>query len=331
MSILVQSIIDSCNALLDAEDSDRYLFDTDFKPAINYAQKWLISLYNKIFGLNQVSEESLKELTVVRCFKLSNYSRLSFSSQGIGVTDLLDAAAAVTVFAGTMTKIPCTDHIFNVNDWIVIFGTTNYDGTWQILDITDDTFTIGATYATEVFGGTETAFKGDKLWRVLAIYPEITTIPTAPAGLPADADQSSYLDDVAMATPLKSATRLTLEQWAEKEENPLMPGSPLITNTELIQYAYLNFIDYNANAYLLEDVDYEIPVSPDRANEIAAMAFLKVPMDITDEREYIPFPVSLFEIVVQKAMHFISIKEDDRENLFTVTQNEIQQAMEVLT
>lgn len=75
MSIYVQDVIDNCLSLLDAENSDRYRFESDFKPAINDTQKWLVLLYNKIFGLNQVSEESLKELISIRCFKASNYSR----------------------------------------------------------------------------------------------------------------------------------------------------------------------------------------------------------------------------------------------------------------
>jgi hypothetical protein len=292
MSIAVQSIIDSCQVLLDAEDSDRYKFDNDFKTSINLAQRWLVNLYNKLFGLNQVTEESLLELTVVRCFKLSNYSRLSFPVTGVGVTEVLDNAAAVNL-GGGLVKIPCTDHVFNLHDWVEISETTNYDGTWQILDLDDDTFTIAATFVVETFAGTETAFKGDKLWRVITVYPEITTIPASPVGLPADADQSSFLDDVSMAEPLRpAASRLTLEEWGKVKTNPMLPGSSLGTNTEMRSYAYINFTDYNVDTYLLEDADYELQVIPDRSNEIVGLAFLRMPRDVTVETDYIPFPES---------------------------------------
>lgn len=74
--IQAQTIQNRCLALLDAEGSDRYLFDPDFKPAINIVQDWVVSLFNKAFAENKISPESLRDLTRTDVFKASSASRV---------------------------------------------------------------------------------------------------------------------------------------------------------------------------------------------------------------------------------------------------------------
>ena len=69
---------------LDAEGSDRYNFDDDYKPAINYAIDFSISVFNAIFSQNKKSEEILKELVLMRMWKLSKYSRFAFDETTVG-------------------------------------------------------------------------------------------------------------------------------------------------------------------------------------------------------------------------------------------------------
>jgi len=330
MSIYVQDVIDNCQALLDAENSDRYLFENDFKPAINDTQRWLVLLYNKIFGLNQVSEESLKELISIRCFKASNYSRIAFSAKGLYNSAILNGPA-IDNGDGTVRITCATAHGFSLYDYITIVG-TNYAGEYQIKNINSTkTFDIVKTYIAETLTAPNYVRSIiEKIWRLLAIYPEIETIPTSPT-LPADSDESAYLPNIAMRRPLKSATRLTLNEWAEKQRNPLIPGSDLLTNDDFVQYGYLNFADYNVGAYSLLDVDYEIEISPDRAGEVIALAFLRLPRDIIAETDYLPFPENLTSLVVAKTINFISIKEDDKENLYKISENEINKFVQLLT
>ena len=331
MSIYVQTVIDNCQALLDAENSDRYLFDNDFKPAINDTQRWLVLLYNKIFGLNQISEESLKELISIRCFKASNYSRISVSGKGLYYTVILNGVV-VDNLNGTVRLTCATAHYFALYDYITIYDTTNYDGNYRIEHIYSATkLDITATYVAETISSPSRVTSiVEKIWRVLAVYPEIETTPASPT-LPADANESAYLPSVAMRRPLKSATRLTLNEWAEKQQNPLMPGSNLMTNDDLVQYGYLNFADYNVGAYSLLDVDYELEIAPDRAGEVIALAYLRLPRDIVAETDYLPFPENLTSLVVAKTINFISIKEDDRENLYKISENEVNKFVQLLT
>jgi len=335
MPISVQKVVDRCTALLDAEGTDHYKFDKDFEPAINNTQVWLTNLYSRLFGEKKISEESLSELTVIRVFKASLYSRLSFSNQGVVNSKTLLASAAVDNGDGTV-KIPCTAHGFDRWAFVTIDGTTNYDGTFQITDIpTADAFSIKIAFVAETFSITDTAVVEDRIWSLLAIYPSIVTIPTVPnpSLLPADnLPTSTFVSIVAMRSPVvPAATRLTLEEWGEKEVNPIIPGSPLITKANLIRYAYLDKIDYSSGAYYTGISNMEIEISPDVKNELVAVAFLKQPTDITAVTDYLPFPKTMEEMVVMKTLNFIAIKDDDREDLYNISNDEVAKAISFLS
>jgi hypothetical protein len=78
--IAVQSIIDRIKSALDAEGFDRYTFDRDFKPAINYAQDWCTSLFDSFFEENKLSAEYLKDLVYIAVYYTSAYSRIDFET-----------------------------------------------------------------------------------------------------------------------------------------------------------------------------------------------------------------------------------------------------------
>ena len=342
MPITVQSIIDQCNALLDAEDSDRYTFDEDYKLAINNTQKWLIGLFHKIYGQTKVSEEALRELTKVGVFKASNYSRVSISNNPdfptIYWAETIDNNNAVDLTPYVVIKI--TGHKFLRGNKVVITGTTNYDGTWEVSSTDTDYILITTTYVAEAFAGTETVTLTHRVQSILGVFPEITTIPAAPAALPADADRSYYcgggagaVTEVTVNSFLKSATRLTIEEWAEKARNPFVAGSTLIANTELKEYAYLNLQNYNPNRVYTatSGIDEEIEISPTRANELVGITYLIIPDDIILVTDTIPFPSFMQTVVVDKVMNFISIKEDDRINLYEITEREIAEVINILS
>lgn len=332
MSISAQTIVNRCNALLDAEGSDHYNFSKDYIHAINNAQVWLVNLYNRLFGEKRVSEESLTELTVVRVFKASKYSRLSFSKNVAVISKTLNAAAAVDNGDGTV-KLPCTGHGFTKLAFVDISGTTNYNGTFQITAVNDaDSFSIHVAYTAETFGGSETVVQEDKPWSILAVYPEITTIPTSPTGLPADdAEESTMVSHVAILKPLKSAARITLEQWADLSDNSLLPGSPLITATKLKTYAYINMAGYSVNAYDTGNEDLEIQIEPSVANDLVGASYLVQPRDITTVSDYLPFPKALEELMVMKTLHFVAIKDDDRNELYNISAREVNMATQLLS
>lgn len=412
MAIKIQDIIEKCNFLLDAEDSDRYKFDNDFKPAAKLTQQWLVSLYNKFFGENKISEESLTELVSIKAFWMGSANRVAFSKDGYKSDGYVINGAVVDNGDGTV-KIPATDPIQGIEagEYVIIVGTTNYDGYHQIIYIPEskDYFHIPATFVSETLSN-DKFYTIHRFWTLIGIYPEITTIPVSPTP-PTIGETGVWAKDAMVNQILKSCKRLTFEEWAERQRNPLVPGSELITNSELKEYAYLSAAHYNPVVYSVlrsgDEVDagtttgttpdklieagqnflttvtindvvhnttddtwaivtsidsdiqlsisvdimtsgedykilnnatilstvYEYLVSHDLDKELIGVAFLKRPLEetIVHQTNIIPFPESLMELVVDKFLQFISIKEDDRRSLYDISDAEIQKAFTLLS
>lgn len=81
--IPVQTIVDLMKFELDSEGSDRYLFDIDFKPAINSAIDWLVFVFNRSFENNRFSGEHLTDLVRTRVWVANNFSRIKFDVTGV--------------------------------------------------------------------------------------------------------------------------------------------------------------------------------------------------------------------------------------------------------
>jgi hypothetical protein len=84
MPILVQTIKDRMAAKLDAEGSDRYLFDKDYKFAINEAMEQVITMFNQAFGQNKLTPEALRELIKIKVWQTNMYSRVSMNPTDMG-------------------------------------------------------------------------------------------------------------------------------------------------------------------------------------------------------------------------------------------------------
>jgi len=82
--IPAQQVVDLMKFQLDSEGSDRYLFSTDFKPAINSAIKWLVFVFNRAFESNKFSGENLRDLIKTRIWVANSFSRVSFDEAIVG-------------------------------------------------------------------------------------------------------------------------------------------------------------------------------------------------------------------------------------------------------
>lgn len=75
---------------------------------------------------------------------------------------------------GGNAQITLTDHGLSVGDFVYLEGTVNYNGWWDVTDVTDsDTFTIDATYAEETFDGTEKLYQAVRTsttWPIAMTY-----------------------------------------------------------------------------------------------------------------------------------------------------------------
>jgi len=74
--VSVQSVITLMASQLDAEDSDRYTFENDYKQAINYSIGWIQSAFNFAFSNKKLTEENLRFLVKSKIFQANGYSRV---------------------------------------------------------------------------------------------------------------------------------------------------------------------------------------------------------------------------------------------------------------
>lgn len=108
--ISVQSVNDVTLARLDAEGSDRYLFDQDIKPGINSAISWLVIVFNAAFAQKKLSEENLQDLTKLKVWQANNFSRVDFDESLVGqkLWTVLGVfpTPTTTPAAGTLPALP---------------------------------------------------------------------------------------------------------------------------------------------------------------------------------------------------------------------------------
>ena len=244
--ISVQEIVNRSLFALDAEGSDRYLFDRDFKPAINSSVEWITDVINTVMSEKKFSEEIFRELTRVRVFQASRYSRVGFDETLIG----------------------------------------------------------------------------DRLWTVLNIYAEPTIVP-APTP-PAPADESVYEPNLSFISSDKSCYRATSEEWAKMKTNCFIEGSTFFPGCDNLKtYAYLNPTNYTGG-YSLTNTKYEFEISPAIPGEWVAIRYIKVPSSITAITDNVELPASMTNLVVNKALNFISMKQNNQSTLYQVSSKEVK-------
>lgn len=103
-------------ASLDAENSDYYRFDLDILPSINSAIQWLVSAINYTFGNKKIGEEIFRELTFVRVFMTSKFSRISLDPTQLGheIWTILAVMPNPTYYPSTTTPaVPADPWISN--------------------------------------------------------------------------------------------------------------------------------------------------------------------------------------------------------------------------
>ena len=228
---------------LDAEGSQRYNFADDYRPAVNYAIDFAVSVFNSVFSQNKKSEEILAELSRVRIWRASQYSRFAFDSTIVG----------------------------------------------------------------------------DQLWSILAVIPNPTTTGASTGAVTDEGQYEPLMSFLSGGYPCK---RLTPEQWIEKDRNPFMPGNPYNTCDETIQYGYVAFADY-VGGYQLVNNAFEIEVSPNVANQFVAVRYLRKPVSVSIITDNIDFPEVMTNFITEQALKFISFKQNDNTNLYSVTSKDI--------
>lgn len=250
--IPVQEIVDRITSILDAEGSDRYLFDQDFKPAINSAKDWVVAVFKKVFADKSMSEENLRELVKVAIYQTNTFSRIALDESVLG----------------------------------------------------------------------------DSIWSILSVNPEAVTYPNGNITTPSNDYESLFRPDLTYTKSNYSAKRLTFEEWENMRDNIFMAGSPALTNS-LREYSYLSQSNLNSTNYTATAP--EIEISPELVNKLVGIRYLKYPNNVSLLSDDLEFPRLLFDMIVNKAANFMSIKQGDQTNLYTVTAKDVNYLIQLMT
>jgi hypothetical protein len=171
----------------------------------------------------------------------------------------------------------------------------------------------------------------NEVWSILSVYVEPTTREIAGQTPPTITDDtiSYYLNHLLHKGAFKSCKRLTIEEWAKARSNPLENGynGDQICD-ELKQFAYLNPINYEntnegANAKELE-------VGPEIINDNVTIFWVKKPSTVQAITDEIEFPDSVFQLLFNKALNYISYKQGDQTTIHSVTERDIALLLNVI-
>ena len=245
--IVASDLITRMVAALDAEGSDRYRFDRDFRPAINYAIEYYVAIFNSTFGNKKLSEENLRELTRTRVFQTSKYSRIQFNPSDIS----------------------------------------------------------------------------EEIWSILIVAPEPILDPQIDPIVNPTPENSLFIpgSQTTFVSSEYGASRLTFEEWNGNDKNIFMPGNTTFEN-QFKEYAYKNFIHTKEGELASEIVD-EIEIRPYLDNQLVAVTYLVFPTLIDQDTDIIMYPKSMKNLLVNQALKFISKKQGDGTNLYTVEERDI--------
>ena len=163
---------------------------------------------------------------------------------------------------------------------------------------------------------------GRKLWAIIAIYIDPTIVPVAYTQ--ADINKSVYLRNYSYISSYKSAWRVTAEEHSMNSNNPFAPGNKYHEDCEeLNEYGYLSPVNLGSGYNAAPGVK-EITMTRSYVNRVLAMQYIAYPNPIMFVTDNLPFPPSMADMILNKALYFISMKRGDVP-LPQVTENDVKQ------
>lgn len=180
-----------------------------------------------------------------------------------------------------------------------------------------------------------------KLWTVLAVYPEFQS--AVPATITTDTvpSRSSLRQDVRMIKPLRSAKYWTEEMLANVSRDPFAPGNNLFTGG-LKEYGY----SFGSKPVVTGSGTgltwLPISVSPFEigVRQLVAVNYLKVPVmvpSMVDENDplynqvAIEWPESMTELIVEVALRNLTFKQGDGTTLNSLSTQEMSMLLNSIT
>jgi hypothetical protein len=150
------------------------------------------------------------------------------------------------------------------------------------------------------------------LWTILAVAPSpsVTVVTPTPPAVPYD---------ILADTSIRFAKRMTLEEWQDSQADPFSAGTGISIVSDLVKPGYIGPGIYSA------DTKPYILVRPASifTTDKAAIFYLKNPTAVVSGSTSIEFPRSLFTLLTEKTLSFISHQHGPESAYPKVTNQEV--------
>lgn len=171
-------------------------------------------------------------------------------------------------------------------------------------------------------------------WTIDAVVPlpkvASNNLPPPVPPINANPFASTLRNDFVFLYSNYSAKRKTIEEANENRNNPFSSGylpsnvnqSLLIGGSDLnIDFSYLAPYIYNQDPS--SPIAPFIEINPLIPNKECAVFVTKRPLPIISVNTSIPFPVTVFNVIYEKALQFLSYSQGDQTTIWEVTEQDI--------
>lgn len=163
---------------------------------------------------------------------------------------------------------------------------------------------------------------GEKLWTILSIHPEATTVEPPTIDPSVTGANSKVRLDLTFKGSIYSAYRSTFEQFNINQKNIFVPGNTIIQNA-FKEYTYLDFADYSSNTYSPQGT-FEAQIRPDVSRKLIGVRYLKYPTPPLQLTDSVEFPESATAFYVELMLRAIAYKQGDQTTIASLSQADIQ-------
>jgi len=123
----------------------------------------------------------------------------------------------------------------------------------------------------------------------------------------------------------KFAKRLTLEEWEEKSEDPFSPGTSQSIPSMFLRPAYLG-----PGRYFDADHDFIFIRPASLVTDNVGIWYLQNPTVVTSTASEIEFPQSLFQLLVDKALGYISLQHGNDSKYGQNVEKDLLQLIQIM-
>lgn len=178
----------------------------------------------------------------------------------------------------------------------------------------------------------------DSIWTIDSVAPLCTTIENglAPLPVPTSPFQSWKRNNLSFVRSYYSCFRKTIEEHNANRLNPMSPGfmpeslsqSQLTEGSKYnISFCYIPSYDYN---YINVAKGSYIEILPEIPYKNCAIFCIEQPSAVISANDTIRFPQSLFNILYEKTLQFISYSQGDGTSIWSVTENDISKLFKAI-